>query len=266
MKKLIFPAAALGTWAFLVSPSLRSHRRCEEILCDYAHRGLYNNDKNIPENSMLAFKRAVEKGYGIEFDLHLTKDGKIVVFHDDTTGRMCKTDLKISKTDYEKLSELKLLETDERIPLFTELLELVDGKVPLLIELKGENMDATLCDKVIDALKDYKGCFCIESFNPFLLNKIKKSAPDIIRGQLVTPLTRNKDRKKTKALDFCLEHMLTNFMSRPDFISYDKQMDQYPTVKFCRALGALPFVWTVKTEEERYRLSSEGKYSIFEQE
>ena len=101
----------------------------------FAHRGLFNPKLGIPENSMPAFSRAIEKGYGIELDVQITKDNRIVVFHDYSLGRMCGIDIPLETKTYAELQELCLQNTRETIPLLSDVLKLVNGQVPLLVEI-----------------------------------------------------------------------------------------------------------------------------------
>ena len=168
----------------------------------FAHRGLFDNNTDTPENSMKAFRKAVEAGYGIELDIHLSKDKIPVVFHDFTLQRMCGKD-KIpvvfhdftlqrmcgvpgAPEDYtlEELRRFRLLDTEEKIPTFREFLDLVDGRVPLLVEIKSEDPDMTICEKVNAMLLEYKGPYCIEAFNPLVLYWFRKHRSDVVRGQL----------------------------------------------------------------------------------
>ena len=149
-----------------------------------AHRGLHN--ENIPENSIKAFNKAIEKKYIIELDVHLLKDGNVVVFHDDNLKRMTGIDKLIKNTTYDEIKNLKLINSNEHIPLFTDVLKLINGSVPLLIELKYDTKIGLLEEKVISILKDYKGLYAIQSFNPFSLIYLKKHCKNIPRGQLVS--------------------------------------------------------------------------------
>ncbi|MBQ5791548.1 MAG: glycerophosphodiester phosphodiesterase, partial [Clostridia bacterium] len=125
------------------------------LLCDYAHRGLHGN--GVPENSLLAFGEAVKKGFGIELDVQLSADGVVMVFHDYTLIRMTGKEEKLKNLTAEELQALSLAGTEQTIPTFREVLELVDGKVPLLVELKGEDLNSALCPKVAELLQEYQG-------------------------------------------------------------------------------------------------------------
>ena len=122
---------------YCIMPRLSRKKEAQAFLHHlFAHRGLFAKDQSIPENSMAAFSNAVAHGYGIELDIQLTKDKQLVVFHDHTLTRMCGIDLPVCEMTYEELRKYTLLDTDERIPLFKDVLDLVNGKVPLLVEIK----------------------------------------------------------------------------------------------------------------------------------
>ena len=145
----------------------------------YAHRG-FHGEEGIPENSMAAFKKARESGYGIELDVQLTKDGVMVVHHDYDLKRTCGVNKKIADLTYRELCRYRLMGTRERIPRFVEVLREVDGKVPLLVELKMETCNRKLCKKVAKALDQYKGLYCMECFHPYALYWFKKNRPEVI--------------------------------------------------------------------------------------
>jgi len=249
-------------YIFLVMPRAVDSADMDMLSCDYAHRGLW--DERYPENSLPAFELAARAGYGIELDIQLSKDGKVVVFHDTSLKRMCGVERKVCDLTLAELKTLKLAKSSYQIPTLTEVLELVDGRVPLLVELKGEDMDTTLCGYAAKILDDYRGAFCIESFNPIMLSWFKSYRPRYARGQLVTDLMREK-RKGSKLLSFALSHMLLNFLSRPDFIAIDKKYQGKVCFKLCVGLfRAKAFVWTVKTPQEYISAHKSGKYTIFE--
>ncbi len=252
-----------ATYLWLILPRLSAGPDLAPILCDYAHRGLFDNAA-LPENSMGAFARAVEKGVGIELDLHLTKDGRVVVFHDATLERMCGKKVPLSALTWEQLKKERLLGTEYGIPLFEEVLKLVNGKVPLLIELKGESANDELCWKVAPMLDAYGGEFCIESFNPLLLRWFVKHRPDMARGQLVTNLVK-EGREGNRLLNFALSKMLLNFLSRPDFIACDGKYQKGVGFFVCRKLFRTPFfLWTVRKKALFEHNHRRGDHSIFE--
>lgn len=213
----------------------------------FAHRGLYSDDGMIPENSLEAFNKAIENNYGIELDVSFTKDKKTVVFHDDNLLRMTGLNKKISDCTLEEIESLYLNGTDYKIPTFNEVLDLVDDKVPLIIEIKSNRDRDGLCNSVKNELNDYKGRFCIESFDPLIMSRIKKNMPDVIRGQLSMKFT--KDNKAPKSLKIALEYLLLNFKSRPHFIAYNWIDSNNLSLRILRKLGIITVAWTVNSEK-----------------
>lgn len=179
-----------------------------------AHRGLWGKD--VIENSLSAYRNAVEKGYPIEIDVYLTTDGELVSFHDKTLKRMTGKDGFIFEKSLAELKELSLSNSNEKIPTFKEVLEVVKGKVPLLIEIKNQP-NKKVVNALVSALKDYKGDFAVQSFYPFYLIKLKKLAPTFIRGVLGTESEAKDKGFLTRVM---LKRLLLNFLIKPDFISY----------------------------------------------
>ena len=233
----------------------------KKLITDYAHRGLHG--KNIPENSLAAFKKALDEGFGIELDVQLSSDGAVMVFHDYTLSRMTGCDKKLCELTANELQKLFLANTQEKIPTFEQVLELVNGKVPVLVELKGESADTSLCPKVAEILKKYSGDYCIESFNPIILRSIKKELPNAFCGQLYTNVCR--DKKKKTFLNIVLSLMALNFLAKPDFIAYNqKDRSSFPVKLTTRFYKAPHFVWTIKGEEEMKKARELKENPIFE--
>lgn len=164
----------------------------------YAHRGLYDNTSPAPENSMAAFTLAVNAGFGIELDVQLTKDEVPVVFHDSSLKRVCGVDKKISQLTFAELSEYQLYDSGETIPRFADVLALVNGQVPLIVELKFDDWNPRVCELADSLLSSYSGVYCIESFHPMAVYWYRKNRPHIVRGQLATPDTKACYRLGTK--------------------------------------------------------------------
>jgi glycerophosphoryl diester phosphodiesterase len=210
----------------------------------FAHRGLHTEDKSVPESSLAAFARAAERGYGVELDVQLSKDGEVVVFHDDDLKRVCGVDKRVDELDLSELKKLFLCGTEQRIPLFSEVLPVIKD-VPVIVELKNGRRNRELCEKTLALLNAHGGEYCIESFNPFIVAYFRFHAPHIFRGQLSQ---RTEDFKKggmNGAESFILGNLLFNFAARPQFIAY--RIGKRPfAAKLARALGALLFGWTPK--------------------
>lgn len=230
----------------------------------YAHRGLHGD--GVPENSMAAFRLALENGYGIEFDVHLMADGELAVIHDPSLKRTAGEDVFIEDLTKDDLNRYRLEGTDEKIPLFSEILRLYAGKAPLIIELKSErNNYAALSKAVCDALESYEGVYCLESFDPRVVNWLKKNRPDKIRGQLTENFLSNPKSKLPWILKFLLTTQLMNFLTVPDFIAYKSSDRKRLGNVVCRRIwGAMGVTWTVKSQKEFDAVKKEYWLPIFE--
>lgn len=229
----------------------------------YAHRGLYDNNRHVPENSLAAFRAAKDAGYGIEFDVRFTADRKVVVFHDDTLLRMCGDNRRVDECTYAQLQQLRLLDSDERIPLLCEVLELLKD-VTVLCEIKPMRsyFDTSLCDEANRILATYKGAYCIESFNPYMVRWFRKNAPDTIRGILSKRFTKNEI--KSAVLRRLLTSLMTNILCRPDFIAYQHSDASQPFFRLCRLFRPMTLAWTIRNAEEQNHSESNFNSFIFE--
>ncbi len=235
-------------YCFLVLPRITQRADMELLCVDYAHRGLW--DEQSPENSLGAFAKATNRGYGMELDVQLSKDNQVMVFHDGDLLRMCGIKKRVRDLTCAQLKQLSLLGTGETIPTLAEVLSLVKGRVPLLIEMKGKTPQPTLCKLVALQLDEYCGPFCIESFNPQILSWFKNYRPGYARGQLVTT-TNKKLKGKERLASFALSHMLLNVLSRPDFLAVDNRIKKRPSVRLLAALTPAPcFVWTIRSKQD----------------
>lgn len=212
-----------------------------------AHRGYHDISKNIPENSIASYKRAIEYGYAIEIDLHLLKDGNIVSMHDDYLERMTGNSKKLVDCTYDEIKDLKLLGTEEHIPLLKEILDLVNGRVPLLIEYKYDNKPGLLEEKSMELLKNYKGEYAVQSFNPESVKWFKTNYENIPRGQLSSTF-------ETEKMCFIKKYILKNVLlfsyNKPDFISYSIKGLPNKRIEKIRKNGVLILGWTVKDEDD----------------
>ena len=229
----------------------------------YAHRGLHG--KGIPENSMAAFRAALDHGFGIEFDLHLLKDGNIAVIHDSLLKRTTGAEGRIEDLTTEDLKNYRLEGTEETIPTFRELLDLYAGKAPLIVELKPVNGNhAQLAETVCNMLQDYPGAYCIESFDPRCVAWLKKNRPQIIRGQLSENFFKS-DPKMALHLKLILSTLVDNAATRPDFVAYKFADRKNLSVFLCRKLfGIQGVTWTLRSKEDYDTAVQEGWLPIFE--
>ena len=257
-------AVLAGLLLFLIFPALRRHkgRAMFEGKC-IAHRGLHGTDNGIvPENSLAAFRRAAEKGYPIETDIHLTKDGRVAVFHDDDLKRMCGDARKPEELTLAELKELRLSGTEERIPSLEELLAEVDGAVPLLIEFKCTDLKTcgALCEAAARILDGYRGGYAIQSFFPFVLRWYRRHRSGVMRGQLSTGFYRESFPRKLAGA------LLFNAFGRPDFVSYDIKNKNNVFFRLCTLLGAMPLGWTFRDRADFENARKRYKGYIFENE
>lgn len=222
-----------------------------------AHRGFHNNEN--PENSLGAFQRAIDNNYAIELDVRLISDGTVIVLHDDTLKRVCGKDKYASQLKKEDLPSCKLFGTEYAIPTFEEVLKLVDGKTPILIEIKQTEKIGELEKKVLDLLKDYNGKIAVESFNPFSLQWFKNNAPEIWRGQLSCFFKGEKLSIVRKGL---LKRLALNKVSCPDFISY--HADDLPN-RWVKKHENLPIIaWTINSQQKYLKAVQFSDNIIFE--
>lgn len=231
----------------------------------YAHRGLHR--KGLPENSLAAFRDAIDHGYGVELDLHLMKDGNLAVVHDSRLGRMCGADAVIEDLTAEDLPNLKLDYTEETVPLFEDVLKLFDGRPePMIVELKvaNGNYDA-LSEKAMELLDHYDVHYVIESFDPRAVAWFRKHRPEVLRGQLSTAMTKPEHGGSKKPGLMLVEHLLTNVIAQPDFIAYDFTERNIPELAICRKVfGVQEVSWTIRTPEDAEKAEKLGNLVIFE--
>ena len=222
-----------------------------------AHRGLHKN-KIIPENSMLAFKAAIEKNYAIEFDINITKDNQIVVFHDDDLNRLCNKKENIEDVSYDFLKDLNLYESNEKIPLLKELLDQVAGKIPLIIEIKKHKNIGLLENILLEMLKEYKGEYFICSFEKDILLWLEKNKPKEIRGLIFESLPIKF--KKYEKIAFLYKY----FKSKADFISLEDKLIDSSIYDFCKKKELDILVWTIKDKKSFQNIDKKVSAVIFE--
>ena len=245
---------------FILAPSRRRSRMLAWKGTAFAHRGLHGD--GISENSLAAFERACEAGFGIELDVQLSRDGVPVVFHDDDLRRMTGDSRRVDEVDYEELQGLAL--PDGRgIPRFEEALVCVNGRAPLLVEIKNGRSNAELCEKTLLLLKKYPGRYIVESFNPMIVFWLRRHARGVLRGQLVTDMKHYMPCfGKTAA--WMLAGLVLNCVARPDFVAYDVDAD-FAAPRIQRSLFNTPMAcWTVKSRESYDRALEKGEMPIFE--
>jgi len=226
-----------------------------------SHRGLHNISKGIPENSILAFTESLKHLRDIELDIHLLKDGEIVVFHDDNIKRMTGVDKYLYDCTYDEIKNYKLLGSDETIPLLKDVLELVRGRVLLDIEFKYELPAGFLEAEACKLLDEYKGRFIVSSFNPFSIRWFKKNRPKYIRGLLVSDF---KNEKMFFLKRIAMKNMMFNFLCKPDFIGYDIKIITESIANKIKSKKRPLFLWTVDSHEQFAKANELGDSFIYE--
>ena len=250
---------------FLLLRCRRSGRGWKKLLGRrYAHRG-WHMKPAIPENSLAAFRRALDKGWGAELDVHLLKDGTLAVFHDSDLRRCAGEEGDIEDLDREGLARLRLEGTEEPVPLFDEVLALFEGKAPLIIELKShKNNYKALTEAVIARLDRYTGDYCVESFDPRVLMVLRRERPAILRGQLAMDF-RPGGEPLPGWQRFALRNLLMNFLTVPDFIAYRFEDRQRLALKLCRRIwGVKEASWTLRSMDDLLSAEAAGSMPIFE--
>ena len=225
-----------------------SDNRLDHLLnTPIAHRGLH--DENIPENSIPAFQRAIDEGFNIEIDVHLTLDNHLVVFHDADLNRMCGVDKAVKECTLDELKSYRLKDTDNTIPSLDEFLDLVDGKVGILCEVKGINpFDLGIAKATVERFKIYDGNVALQSFNAGAVSYFRKHS-DRPFGQLITWGWKNA--VKCSKMNWMGKLYICK-ISKPQFIAYDVRtyLDAEKYINKARKKGKKLLLWTIDTPEK----------------
>ena len=226
-----------------------------------SHRGLHNGG-SIPENSISAFAEAIQKNHPIELDVQLLADGELAVFHDKDLDRMTGEEGKIADQTLHTIHRFKLFGTKQYIPSLAEALKFINGRVPVIIEIKNEGNVGPLEAALLRQVATYKGEFAVQSFNPYSLGWFKNNAPHICRGQLSSNF---KGEALTWHTKFLLSNLLLNKVSAPHFIAYDlNALPTMPTTATRRLLGAPLVAWTVRSQSDRQKAVRVADNYIFD--
>ncbi len=260
-------AILAALYVYMTAPKLGRRGRLPgdgKKACFFAHRGLHDQERGIPENSLGAFERAAARGYGMELDVRLTKDQVPVVFHDSTLERMCGIDRRLEDCTWEELQAYRLQGTEYGIPSLEQVLAAVRGRTPLLVELKMDGSDASVCIHADRLLQKYQGPYMVESFHPFALYWYRHNRPEVLRGQLSSDFRRDRSLR-LMAPHFAGRHLLFNFFAKPDFIAYDCEARKGLSLFLCRKVFRAPVAaWTVRSEEQLFRAQRDCQMYIFE--
>lgn len=225
-----------------------------------AHRGYF--DRDSPENSIGAFQKAIDAGFAIELDVQILKDGTLIVFHDSKLKRLTGVKGNVSDYIYDDIKKMKLLNTQESIPTFEQVLSLVNGQVPLMVELKNEGRSQRLERSTYDLLKLYKGQYIMQSFNPLSLLWYKKNAKEVVRGQLSS---RHENSKLNGLAKFVMRNMFSNLITKPDFVIYDIHALHYGIIKWLKFIRKPLYGYTAKSKAEFLKSKAQGVNAVFEQ-
>ena len=266
---------------------------CDVLWREDIDRWKSENRSIVPENSMKAFRMAVRYGFGSELDVHLTADGRLAVFHDDSLRRMTGIDRHIADMTWDELSKMSLLETSSRIPLLEEVLDLytsdaaltdrfdarhsgskasITGSVhmlhlPLIIELKVDKNIPALCGKVMETLDKYPALnYCVESFDPRAVLWLRRNRPDVIRGQLTENFMKSREavRQWGHLMTFGMWSAAPDIISRPDFISCKFRDRKNVFLQLSYRHGVRQVNWVIRNGQDMDAVDREGGLSIFE--
>lgn len=214
-----------------------------------AHRGIHNNI-DIPENSLKAFKLAMNKNIPIELDIHLTKDNQLVVFHDNNLKRMTNEEKNIENLTLEEIKKYNLLDTKEKIPTLEEVLLLIKGKVLIDIELKGKKKTKKLIEALLKTLENYNGEIIIKSFNPKIIKQLKEKTKFPV-GLLIT------HNSPDKIYNFFSKTNIFLHYTKPDFIAISKKLVNHKNLQ--KYILKLPtIIWTIKDNTEIIHINNKN--------
>ena len=270
MTVIIILIILLLVYAELIRPNLPKRDITPLTGVDYAHRGLWDTNEpgenNRPENSLAGFRAAVEKGYGIELDVHRTRDGALVVHHDDSLKRLTGKDIRIAQSTLKEIRACKL-PNGESVPTFDEVLKTVAGRVPLIVEVKVEDGNHDLLARAVnDRMQRYTGPWCMESFDPRAVKWFRLNAPEVIRGQLAFDAAGKGKTVKLWGRNLYIASMLQNFLSRPDFIAFDAKSVKWHSlpIHLLRLMKPWFVAWTIRSQEDMDKLRAKWDLQIFE--
>ena len=257
--------AFFALYLFLIAPR-RLHRPDASALAPrlYAHRGLHDGNQTVAENGLPAFQKAIDAGYGIELDVQLSRDGVLMVFHDESLKRVCGVDRPLRELTREELAHIPLPD-GSAIPTFREVLALVKGQVPLIVEVKYHGSVTANAASAWEHLREYQGPYCVESFHPLAMRYFRQHAPQVLRGQLAAGGKYHKGGETGFAAWFAMKYLLVNVVSRPHFVAYDVHTDRNLSMALMKhAFHPLLAAWTVRDEKTLAYARKAYQMPIFE--
>ncbi len=232
-----------------------------------AHRGLHDVNAGVIENTPSAVKAALSYGFAIEVDLQMSKDGEAMVFHDITLDRLTTSKGKVCARTARQLKRVNFKDTKDRMWTLSELLQLVQGLVPLVIEIKSQwDNVGPLEQRVAEVLSTYHGPACVMSFNPHSILKIKELAPSLTRGLVAKNFSHDAEWSHLNSKQhFLKNHLLYAFVIKPDFIAYHVKALPALAPWITRTLFGMPLLsWTVRTEQDQRTVKRWADQMIFE--
>ena len=270
MTAIIILIILLLVYAELIRPNLPKRDITPLMGRDYAHRGYWNTndpgEENRPENSLAGFRAAVEKDYGIELDVHLTKDGHLVVHHDDSLKRLTGVDIRIADSTLAEIRACKL-PNGEPVPTYDEVLDTVAGRIPMIVEVKVENRNHDALSKAVyERMQRYDGPWCMESFDPRAVKWFRMNAPEIIRGQLAFDSAGKGKNFKEWTRNLYIASMLQNFLARPDFVAFSASSVKWHSlpIHLLRLMKPWFVAWTVRSQADMDKWRKQWDLQIFE--
>ena len=270
MTAIIILIILLLVYAELIRPNLPKRDITPLMGRDYAHRGYWNTndpgEENRPENSLAGFRAAVEKDYGIELDVHLTKDGHLVVHHDDSLKRLTGVDIRIADSTLAEIRACKL-PNGEPVPTYDEVLDTVAGRIPMIVEVKVENRNHDALSKAVyKRMQRYEGPWCMESFDPRAVKWFRMNAPEIIRGQLAFDSAGKGKNFKEWTRNLYIASMLQNFLARPDFVAFSASSVKWHSlpIHLLRLMKPWFVAWTVRSQADMDKWRKQWDLQIFE--
>ena len=256
--------ALFALYLFLIAPRMTGKPDMSAMMGYHiAHRGFFDNESAAPENSLPSFTAAIDAGYAIELDVQLSKDGVPMVFHDASLARVCGVEGKIWDYTKDELKAMKLFGSEETSPTLEEALALIDGQAPILVEYKMDKVDTAVCEAGHALLKDYDGAYAIQCFHPLALMWYKKNAPDVARGQLAQQFYK-QEKYRTSPAHYVMTYLLSNVVTRPDFISYKYSDAGSVSLNLCRLMGAKTAAWTLRDPAHYEEVKGDFDFYIFD--
>jgi len=227
----------------------------------YTHRGLHNDQKEIYENTLKSFDEAIKYGFGIELDTNILKDGTVVCFHDRNLKRMCGKDIVLKDANYDEIKDYHIKDSNETILPLETVLSYINGRVPVMIELKPFGKKALHAKTVYNILKQYPYPISIQSYNPYIVLWFKRHAKEITRGQISEYFRDDHISKITK---WMMRTLITNRLTKPHFINYGIKDLPNKYVDKQKKKGVIIFGYAAKNQKQLDYMRKQYDNAVFE--